>query len=169
MTHCTYLNYSASKISAANHVSLSFFLFKEREDLTASQKLLQFIMNLTVFTIRRLRASCRSWDLYKSLPGAKAPPAEKYRKPGALISNNFSLLLRLLCTRFASSLFDRLYIMENVPKRVRDAKCCWWSKLEGNLLIYSRASSRCTVLSLIIRGMYTVHVLNENFIFYFNF
>ena len=32
------------------------------------------------------------------------------------IANNFSLLLHLLCTRFASSLFNRVYITKNVPK-----------------------------------------------------
>ena len=32
------------------------------------------------------------------------------------IANNFSLFLHLLCTRFASSLFNHVYITKNVPK-----------------------------------------------------
>ena len=75
------------------------------------------------------------------------------------IANNFSLFLHLLCTRFASSLFNHVYITKNVPKTCYRRKMLLVEQTGGKFTYLfksqrQQATPRCSMLSLIILGMY---------------
>ena len=95
-----------------------------------------------------------SWNS-KILPGTKAPATASLEMQvaevaweeawGSILNLHIEIIFRSFFTFFArGSLLPCLTVSilpKMFPKRVTDAKCCWWNKLEGNLLTYSRARS----------------------------